>query len=94
MIKKGYTRPDGYLLMDVHVEIFRGMVEHDSRGRVSALRQFSALLRTRTDLFQIFRIGVEVANGSHNWCSERGERMVRILRPDSEKPGEASPAFA
>ena len=27
MIKKGYTRPDGYLLMDVHMDIFRSMVE-------------------------------------------------------------------
>ena len=63
MIKKGLTRPDGYLLKDVHSEIFRGMIGEDSQGRV-ALHRFSALLRGRSDLFQIFNIGVQVANDS------------------------------
>ena len=63
MIKKGFTRPDGYLLMDVYLEIFRGMIGEDSQGRV-ALHQFSKLLRVRSDLFEVFNIGVQVANDS------------------------------
>ena len=41
MIKKGFTRPDGYLLMDVYVEIFSGMIGENSQGRI-ALHRFSA----------------------------------------------------
>jgi hypothetical protein len=93
MIKKGFTRPDGYLLMDVFVEIFRGMIGEDSQGRV-ALHRFSALLRGRTDLFQIFNIGVQVANDSDDWCSRRGEKMVRILLPESDGAGGAKAAPA
>jgi hypothetical protein len=93
MITRGFTRPEGYLLMDVHVMIFRGMIDEDCQGRV-ALNRLSTLLRTRSDLFQIFNIGVEVANGdtdAHIWCPSRGgEKMVRILLPGSEKPEEAS----
>jgi hypothetical protein len=89
MIEKGFTRPDGYLLMDVYVEIFRGMIGENSQGRV-ALHRFSALLRGRSDLFQIFNIGVQVANDSDDWCSRRGEKMVRILLPDADKPADAS----
>jgi hypothetical protein len=93
MIKKGFTRPDGYLLMDVYVEIFRGMIGEDSQGRV-ALHRFSALLRGRSDLFQIFNIGVQVANDSDDWCSRRGEKMVRILLPDSDKTNKEGEAKA
>jgi hypothetical protein len=93
MIKKGFTRPDGYLLMDVYVEIFSGMIGENSQGRI-ALHRFSALLRGRSDLFQIFNIGVQVANDSDDLCSRRGEKMVRILLPDSEKSDEASPPAA
>jgi hypothetical protein len=93
MIKKGFTRPDGYLLMDVYLEIFRGMIGEDSQGRV-ALHQFSNLLRGRSDLFQVFNIGVQVANDSDDWCSRRGEKMMRLLFPESEKPDEASPPAA
>jgi hypothetical protein len=89
MIKKGFTRPDGYLLMDVYVEIFRGMIGENSQGRV-ALHRFSALLRGRSDLFQIFNIGVQVANDGDDWCSRRGEKMVRILLPDADNAAEAT----
>merc|ERR1719359_619684 len=60
MIKKGFTRPDGYLLMDVYLEIFRDMIGEDSQGRV-ALHQFANLLRVRSDLFEVFNISVQVA---------------------------------
>jgi hypothetical protein len=89
MIQRGFTRPDGYLLMDVYVEIFRGMIGENSQGRV-ALHRFSALLRGRSDLFQIFNIGVQVANDGDDWCSRRGEKMVRILLPDSERAADAA----
>jgi hypothetical protein len=75
--------------MDVYVEIFRGMIGEDSQGRV-ALHRFSALLRGRSDLFQIFNIGVQVANDNDDWCSRRGEKMVRILLPDPDKAAEAT----
>ena len=32
MITRGFTRPEGYLLMDVHVMIFRGMIDEDCQG--------------------------------------------------------------
>ena len=93
MIKKGFTRPDGYLLMDVYLEIFRGMIGEDSQGRV-ALHQFSKLLRVRSDLFEVFNIGVQVAFNRDNWCSRTGEKMMRLLLPESEKSDEASPPAA
>jgi hypothetical protein len=85
MIKKGFIRPDGYLLKDVHSEIFRGMIGEDSQGRV-ALHRFSALLCTRKDLFDIFDIGVDVANRRAEVTNKRekarrGEKMVRLLFP-------------
>ena len=59
----------------------------------SSFVKFARSPRTVRIILLLLQIA-QVANDSDDLCSRRGEKMVRILLPDSEKSDEASPPAA
>jgi hypothetical protein len=68
MIARGFDSPKGYLLLDVYVEIFRSLVGEEN-SRASALHRFASLLRGCPHLFEVFHLGVKVANNCAHFAS-------------------------
>jgi hypothetical protein len=80
MKRRGFDSPEGYLLIDVYVEIFRDLVGEEG-NRATALHRFASLLRGCPHLFELFHLGIKVANNCGRFA-RRGEKMVKILPQD------------
>jgi hypothetical protein len=85
MIRKKFDNPDGYLLIDVYVEIFRDLVGEQG-NRSTALHRFASLLRSFPDLFEIFNLGIKVTNHAGRFA-RKGEKMVKIITPGNSAEG-------
>jgi hypothetical protein len=82
MVRKGYTSPDGYLVVDVFAELwkdsfFKDMGETAESWRVAHVR-FSELLCSAPQLFEHFRKRFRV-DKRYGWLDRRGLQMVRLV---------------
>jgi hypothetical protein len=82
MVKKGFTSPEGYLIVDVFSEVWKEMGDSAEGWRV-AQHRFGHLLRSSPQYFRLFRRGIRVANQC-GWFARKGEKMVRLVL-DKEK---------
>jgi hypothetical protein len=77
MVQNSFTSPDGYLLVDVLAEVWKGMGDGSSGGRI-AQHRFAELLRAAPEHFELFRKGIRVTNHC-GWFARKGEKMVRLV---------------
>merc|ERR550514_1641597 len=77
MVQKEFTSPEGYLIVDVFSEVWKGMGETADGWRV-AQHRFADLLRSAPQYFRLFRRSIRVANQC-GWFARKGEKMVRLV---------------
>jgi hypothetical protein len=82
LVEKGYTSPDGYLVVDVFAELwkdsfFKDMGETTESWRVAHAR-FSELLCSAPQLFEHFRKRFRV-DKRWGWLDRSGLKMVRLV---------------
>jgi hypothetical protein len=81
MLQKGFTSPDGYLLVDILAEVWKDMGDGATGGRI-AQHRFAELLRVAPHYFELFRKGIRVTNHC-GWFARKGEKMVRLIAPQT-----------
>jgi hypothetical protein len=82
MLEKGFTNPDGYLVVDVFAELwkdcfFKDLGETADSWRVAHVR-FSELLCSAPHLFEHFRKRFRVDKRCA-WLDRKGQKMVRLV---------------
>jgi hypothetical protein len=86
MAQKGFTRPDGYLLVDVLGEVCKDMKDCSEFKLLTsevAQQRFCDLLRSSPRYFKVFRRSIKVTNQC-GWFARKGEKMVRLVLPQEE----------
>merc|ERR550537_1242337 len=60
MVAKGFTSPNGHLLMDVFVEVWRGVngQSGSAGGGKTALDRFASFLEMAPELFEVFDLDI------------------------------------
>merc|ERR1719387_3449812 len=96
MVAKGFTSPNGHLLMDVFVEVWRGVngQQGSAGGGKTALDRFAGFLESAPELFEVFDLdilpmswatGMDATPQADDKPPECRERMIR-LKPRDKKP--------
>jgi hypothetical protein len=83
MLEKGFTSPDGYLIVDVFFEVWKEVGDTEEGWRV-AQHRFGELLSSAPEYFRLFRRSIRVANSQCGWFARKGQKMVSLVL-DGEK---------
>jgi hypothetical protein len=85
MKEKGFTSPEGYLIVDVFTDVWKDLGTSDGPdGWRIAQHRFADLIRSAPQYFRLFRRSIRVANHC-GWFARKGERMVRLVMDEEEK---------
>jgi hypothetical protein len=78
MLQKEFTSPEGYLIVDIFSEVWKGMSDSAQSWKV-AQHRFNDLLRFAPQYFRLFRKSIRIANHC-GWYARKGQQMVSIIR--------------
>jgi hypothetical protein len=78
MLEKKLTSPEGYLIVDVFSEVWKGMDDSAQSWKV-AQHRFNDLLRFAPQYFRLFRKSIKIANHC-GWYARKGQQMVSLVR--------------
>lgn len=83
MVEKGFSRPEGHLLVDVYHEVWKDLVgEKAATCSRAAMERFTTFLESMPHLFDTFRLDIGTARcaGMRKLGKDHGELMV-MLKP-------------
>jgi hypothetical protein len=103
MVAKGFTSPNGHLLMDVFVEVWRGVngQQGSAGGGKTALDRFAGFLEGAPELFEVFDLDIlpmSWATGMDMPADDKPpecrERMIKLKPRGGLNPGDNRQAAA
>jgi hypothetical protein len=86
MVQKEFTKSEGYLVIDIFAEVWKGIGDPAEHIWRCAQKRFADLLRSAPQYFRLYSKGIQVIT-QYGWCSRsgkirrrKGELMVRLVQ--------------
>jgi hypothetical protein len=86
MVNKEFTKSEGYLVIDIFAEVWKGIGDPAEHSWRCAQKRFADLLRSAPQYFRLYSKGIQVIT-QYGWCSRsgkirrrKGELMVRLVQ--------------